>query len=790
MRRSNNKINCLAVGGNAISAFLSWRLSATNACDVTLVWKSGYETVAQYGITFKYGQFGQSERAVGSDTYDRSSNKALGQERFKPRSVVRTPEEAAQTSKVPYDYVLLCVKALPDVYDLAAIIEPVVSPQHTCILVNTTHSLGIESYLESRFPTNVVLSLVSGAELTQANTSEFEHTGSTDFWVGPANKNPGIPASIQSDMAEALAMTLNSGQVDCKVSTNIRQQQYERMIGPIAFQPASVLFETPNHAELLEKTGVRGLITGVIEELVILAEAQGCSFPKDFQEQTMDKMIQSSETNSLMYQDYTARRPLEIETFLGSPVKLAQEVGITVPRIETLYALLHNLNINNQKRPLQNPASPNPTGPPPRMSSAAPGAVNGHMAGPPGRGGMRPGSRAPSMNGGPPPQMRRGPPGPNGYPSRMPNGHGPPGRGPQPMTRRPSMEGNDLEEFSHLMLYDNMPEGQLQEYGGHSEGGPTPSSSGELALREREFALRQRELALREQEYHMRRGPPPPNPRRQHHPHAMYDDDDDDEGDYFVSHGPPPGHGGPPVDPDSLDMMSVTSRRTRKAPSAQQLRQNPEMGGMNGQRSSRNPFNRPKPQNRVSARMMADVPGLHDSLMSNPLMAYSSDRYGNVDRHNMKAESRSNSLTAERLGELQQNGHAGPFPQRRASQSPGNPLSPRPGPGPQRRSPPGGEYMRSPQSEYTSGRPSPPGMPAPMPRHPGNGVAPQRVEQQVGVSHLYPPKYPRTQERSLTGSASASAGSGESAHSARLDSDPSAHSSSSSLGPRPPIGVR
>ena len=42
-----------AVGGNSTSAFLSWRLQATNACDVTLVWKSGYEAVSQYGISFK-----------------------------------------------------------------------------------------------------------------------------------------------------------------------------------------------------------------------------------------------------------------------------------------------------------------------------------------------------------------------------------------------------------------------------------------------------------------------------------------------------------------------------------------------------------------------------------------------------------------------------------------------------------------------------------------------------------------------------------------------------------------
>ena len=42
-----------SVGGNPVSAFLSWRLQATNACDVTLVWKSGFEHVAQYGISFK-----------------------------------------------------------------------------------------------------------------------------------------------------------------------------------------------------------------------------------------------------------------------------------------------------------------------------------------------------------------------------------------------------------------------------------------------------------------------------------------------------------------------------------------------------------------------------------------------------------------------------------------------------------------------------------------------------------------------------------------------------------------
>jgi 2-dehydropantoate 2-reductase len=776
------RLRILSVGGNAVSAFLSWRLQATNACDVTLVWKSGYESVAQYGISFKSALYGN--------------------ERFKPYAVVRTPEDAAHSSKQPFDYVLLCVKALPDVYDIANIIESVVSPQHTCILMNTTHSIGVESYLEQRFPTNVVLSLVSGAEIVQLGASEFEHKGATDIWVGPANKNAAIPAQIQSDMAEALAMTLSSGQVDCKVSPNIRQQQYERMIGPISFHPASILFETPNHAELIEKVGVRALITGVLDELLALAKAQECAFPADFRETTLQKMTQPQENNSTMWLDFEAKRPMEIETYLGSPLKLAQESNVPVPRIESLYAILHHLNITNRNRPAAAP-TPSPQNgmqppPPPRLSSAplprgppGPGPMmngNGPMMngnGPIMKGGPRPGSRAPSINGAPP--MRRGPPpGPNGYPPRM-NG-GPNGQ------RRPSFEdSSNLEEFSHLMLYDNI----VDDGAPNGNYDSAANSSTNLSLRERELMLRQRELQLREQELHMRRGPPGPGMgmgRGRPPPPASIAgfDDDDDEDDFFDPMG---GRApGPSIDPDNFDMMSVTSRRNRKMPSASQIRKNPE-GGFAPQHNgrSRNPFARPgMNKNRSSARLLSDAPSLHENILNNPLMGYSSNRYGDVDRGTMGAQSRTNSLTAARLDEM--GGSYGPYPpnSRRTSQSPGNPLSP--GPRPMGRpSPPNGYAPNGmpPNGMPPNGRPSPPGMRQPVPRHPpglGNAVAPQQVEQHAGVSNLYPPKS-RPQVRSLTGSASGSSGS----VSAQLDSENSAHSSQSSLGPqgaRPPLGVR
>ncbi|KAJ4249025.1 hypothetical protein NW757_008135 [Fusarium falciforme] len=720
----NELMRICVVGGNPVSAFLSWRLQATNACDVTLVWKSGYEHVAQYGISFKSPTFGN--------------------ERFKPRHVVRNPEDAASAREGPFDYVVLCVKALPDVYDLASVIDSVVTPQHTCILVNTTHTLGVEAALEERFPTNVVLSLVSGAELTQLGQSEFEHKGPTDIWIGPASQNKNIPQSIQEDMAQALAVTLSSGQVECKVSPNIRQQQYERVMGPIAFHPISVIFETPNHAALLEKVGVRDMVSEVLDELLRLAAANGCKFDADFKQKTIDEMTKAS-GESIMWQDYVARRPMEIETYLGSPVKLARDNKVSIPRIETLYAILHNLNAVNRNRP--KPGDPNanimppssPTAPQlPRMPSQ-----NSHrpmMNGMPNGNGMPPRQPRPrnssnlsqaGMRRGPPP-MNGGPP--NGYPRPPPSMNG--GGSRQP-SRRGSLEENSLEEFSHLVLYDDIPEGSEPSVAGDNS---------DIALRERELALRQRELAIREQEMRMRRGPPGPpgppggpggpGPRRGPHPmrnsKQVFDDDDDDDDDYFD----PTANPAPPlIDPDNFDMMSVTSRKNRKAPE-----QNPAQ-------FRRNPDNLPPPtrggrfrpsfgRNRTSQVGHTHAPMTTENILEDPLLSCSSNRYGAVDRGAMSAGSRANSLTAARLDDLQYGpgpggppGMNGAYP-RRASQSPGNPYSPSMRGGSRRGSPPNG------YGPGMNGRPSPPdGVRQPVPRHPpgqGNAVAPQQVEQHIG----------------------------------------------------------
>ncbi|RPB13103.1 hypothetical protein P167DRAFT_553156 [Morchella conica CCBAS932] len=791
MAPASPRLRILSVGGNSVSAFLSWRLQATNACDVTLVWKSGHDTVSQYGISFKSGKFGN--------------------ERFKPHSVVRSPEEAAA---IPggFDYVLLCVKALPDLYDVAAIIDSVVTPQHTCIVVNTTYSLGIESYLESRFPTNIVLSLVNGANIIQSGPSEFEHAGASEVWVGSTNQNPSIPMTLQLDMAEALALTLASGNVECHVSANIRQQQWEKMIGPIAFQPLSVLLETPVHSVLIEKAGAKKLIPDLIDELIDIAKAQSCSFPEDFKQKTIDEQLQAPQ--SMMYQDFVARRPLEIENYLGSPIKFAQAAGVKASHCQALYTVLHHVNTANQTRPPTSPAA-SINGPGPRPMQNGPQQPRPQQNGINGMNSQR--RPPPPSMGGPPMGARRGPPPhqpygpnpnglhPNGYPRRPQNGSNSPQPPSRTVSRRNSFD-NDLEEFGHLALYDELADSEelphQQDGGEHIQPGRSRApSAGEMALREREFQLRQRELALREQEISMRQnGHSIKQSRRKSRARSVYDDDDDEDDGYVDA--PPPM---PPIDPDNFDMMSLTSRRTRRLPSAGNLRGSEvDAAAMppNRTRHSMAP-SRPGPRSRVSARLMSDVPGLHDSPLDGGLMGYSSNRYGSVDRKMLSDSSRANSLTARGLDEITgmsvrggggayppHPGQMPPPPNRRTSMSPGdvrpNGPGPRPGYPADQRNFRHASNTHPPNGHFPNGHPPPNGpLRQPSPRFPEGQVLPQQAGQiPDGVSQTNLLKGSTSnRDRSTTGSASASADSGASGQT-------SAASSSSSLERRMVTAVR
>ncbi|KAK9451214.1 ketopantoate reductase PanE/ApbA C terminal-domain-containing protein [Limtongia smithiae] len=595
---ADTRLSVLSVGSSPVSAFVAWRLSTSSAADVSLVWKSQYDIVVNYGISFKSDQ--------------------LGAERYRAHNVFRTVDDAAIPSG--YDYIVLCVKPLPDVYDLASVIAPVVTPGHTCIVVNTTAGIGIESYLEAAFPSNVVLSLVADTSILQTAAADFEQIGSdARFYIGPnpVGPRPADPSLVE-DMTASFALTLEAGGVKCTVSKNIRQQQWEKCIAPIALHPLSVLLDEPNLATLVQVPHVRSTVANLVAELITIASSQKCVFPdpRAFAHAVLDDFAAAAagQKPSMMYQDYQARRPMEIEVLLANPLHLSELASLRTPTLELLYILLSRLNKINQSQP---PTAPPPPAPPSRSASVAPGQV-------------RRLTTANGIN-----DLRKPPNGVNGYASR------------RPVSRRGSYD-NTVDDLGPALAYVNgggrtsaATSGSNSPNGRPELADPSMPSLHDLSIREQEFDLRRRELELRErelaiQQQHIRgsRLPPPHMPRAQTYSGSSSMSEAGNHGeDYFT---PAPSH------PEDVDMMLVTSRRNRRTTSSMP-RKSPESGGGFAGLTR---FLRPSSSSRKVS--MSDGAGgfdYNDAFMDSQL-AYTSDRYNEVDSRALADQSRTNSMSS------------------------------------------------------------------------------------------------------------------------------------------------
>ena len=512
----------------------------------------------------------------------------------------------------------------------------------------------------------------------------------------------------------------------------------------------SVIAQEPNFRALAADPHSNLIIRGVLNECLNIAKRQNCSFPKNYVDDIINNMIAPyppTDDNepldqsllTTMYQDLLANRPLEFEVYLGNPVRMAAELGVSAPNLQALYAIGRHIN----KARTKPDGARSPQIPPPRQVAAP---IPPRQSMPPVNGRGR-GAGPRSFSDGPPVANGRGRPITNGY------------RQPQ---RRGSFEG-DLDQFRDIVTYGdsigedipppNFPNGSaesdpyLQPPPSRSRLPPRQSNASDFDLRQRELLLREREIQIRERELEIQRR----QGRARHNIPSTIMDDEEDEDDTRPTN---MSQRQLMMGGDNFDMMSVTGRKARK-PGAVPVRGKPAFndGGGGGRLMSlgggRNKGRSPS--------MMSTSQATFDPLNENPLMGFTSNRYPGVDTRTLTANSRANSLTSQRMDEIAM----GPGAGRTASMMGGGggayPMMSR-GPPPGRNGPmPGPSRGRPPQPQHIS----------------EYGGPPRGYQEPPGLAPGPPPKDSKV--RSTTGSASAS--------SASLGGNGESHSSSSSLEP-------
>lgn len=179
--------------------------------------------------------------------------------------------------------------------------------------------------------------VIGGLALIIATLNENGHVVQTgeqhDFMVGPLH-----PA--QNDLCERLEQTMRPANLNISYSDHILSALWQKYAFITAFSGVTTASRLPIGA-IREVPETLQLFQDVLKEMKDLAAASGVELNERMVE-AVTSQIQAlpKEGTSSMHQDFRKGLPIEVESLHGGALRIAENKGISLPAIQTLYALL------------------------------------------------------------------------------------------------------------------------------------------------------------------------------------------------------------------------------------------------------------------------------------------------------------------------------------------------------------------------------------------------------------------------------------------------------------------
>ncbi|EAU83963.1 hypothetical protein CC1G_09845 [Coprinopsis cinerea okayama7 len=381
MSPSESRKEILVVGFGAVGAIYSYILKKSEKARISVVARSNFEAVERDGLNIKSGKYGEIKG-------------------WKADAVFKSVEDAA--SRAPargYDYVLVATKAIPELTTTPQLLQPLLSssyqhPQPVYVLFQ--NGLGVEKALyeavkgvnegngkegKEKEPKIVSAAVWIGTNLVGPN--QVQHGNFDRVTIGIYRHNDRTTTVNSPDeqaILDDIGGLLKDGGSEVTIVPEIQRMKFAKNFWNVTFSSVATLtryplpaifrspppkdgsvkyatefYASPTSAASIQKHTVPQL-EAILNELLVLGRALGypdtpdslpSSLPRTILESTINIHVQadSSHKPSMML-DMENGLPLEVEVILGEVVRIAAEVGVSVPRVELLYALL--LVVQNQ----------------------------------------------------------------------------------------------------------------------------------------------------------------------------------------------------------------------------------------------------------------------------------------------------------------------------------------------------------------------------------------------------------------------------------------------------------
>jgi 2-dehydropantoate 2-reductase len=117
---------------------------------------------------------------------------------------------------------------------------------------------------------------------------------------------------------------------------DVRAELWLKLVGVLAFNPISALTHA-TMGEICSEPEARAVVVELMREAESVASALGVTLRVSV-ERRLEGAARVGDHRTSMLQDVEAGRSLEVDALLGAVLEVGREVGVSTPRIESLYA--------------------------------------------------------------------------------------------------------------------------------------------------------------------------------------------------------------------------------------------------------------------------------------------------------------------------------------------------------------------------------------------------------------------------------------------------------------------
>jgi len=249
--------------------------------------------------------------------------------------VVGHPRATADAAELPpCDFGIVATKAM---HTSAAVAATAHAFGDGCV-ASVQNGVGNEEAIAEHVERVIRGTTFPAGKLLEPGRVQWDVKGDTTF--GPFEPRPTAPAEAIAALADACT---RAGMPTTAVA-DARPAQWRKVIFNAATNPVGALTGL-THGRVCERSDLRALVTGLVDEGKAVAAAQGIELDAD-PEELIDHAARPEVAyghKASMLQDVEARRPTEVDYLNGGIARFGREHGVLTPLNDTITALIKGI---------------------------------------------------------------------------------------------------------------------------------------------------------------------------------------------------------------------------------------------------------------------------------------------------------------------------------------------------------------------------------------------------------------------------------------------------------------